>query len=108
MLVNESLTAAIYARVSSEQQAKEQTIASQVEALRERVRQDGLTLQEEMCFLDEGTSGKGPKTPRPATPTPAKKEVDSDSEFELTLDDSSGGSSIEHAAHAIGRSRRTR
>jgi site-specific DNA recombinase len=57
VLVNESLTPAIYARVSSEQQAKEQTIASQVEALRERVRQDGLTLQEEMCFLDEGTSG---------------------------------------------------
>src|SRR5262249_37705394 len=49
--------AAIYARVSSEQQAKEQTIASQVEALRERVRQDGLTLPDEMCFLDEGQSG---------------------------------------------------
>src|SRR5215831_2043012 len=49
--------AAIYARVSSEQQAKEQTIASQVEALRQRVRQDGLTLPEELCFLDEGASG---------------------------------------------------
>src|SRR2546423_1407645 len=57
MLVNESLIAAIYARVSSEQQAKEQTIASQVEALRQRVRQDGLTLPEELCFLDEGASG---------------------------------------------------
>jgi site-specific DNA recombinase len=51
------LTAALYARVSSEQQAKEQTIASQVEALRQRVRQDGLTLPEELCFLDEGASG---------------------------------------------------
>ena len=53
----DSLTAALYARVSSEQQAKEQTIASQVEALRQRVRQDGLTLPEELCFLDEGASG---------------------------------------------------
>jgi site-specific DNA recombinase len=54
---HELLTAAIYARVSSEQQAKEQTIASQVEALRQRVRDDGLTLPEELCFLDEGASG---------------------------------------------------
>jgi site-specific DNA recombinase len=54
---NDPLTAALYARVSSEQQAKEQTIASQVEALRQRVRQDGLTLPEELCFLDEGASG---------------------------------------------------
>jgi site-specific DNA recombinase len=53
----EHLTAALYARVSSEQQAKEQTIASQVEALRQRVRDDGLTLPEELCFLDEGASG---------------------------------------------------
>jgi site-specific DNA recombinase len=51
------LTPALYARVSSEQQAKEQTIASQVEALRQRVRDDGLTLPEELCFLDEGASG---------------------------------------------------
>jgi site-specific DNA recombinase len=50
-------TAAIYARVSSEQQAQQQTIASQVEALRQRVRQDGLALPEELCFLDEGASG---------------------------------------------------
>ena len=54
---NGHLTAALYARVSSEQQAKEQTIASQVEALRQRVRQDGLALPEELCFLDEGASG---------------------------------------------------
>jgi site-specific DNA recombinase len=53
----EDLSAAIYARVSSEQQAQQQTIASQVEALRQRVRQDGLTLPEELCFLDEGASG---------------------------------------------------
>ena len=53
----EHLTPALYARVSSDQQAKDQTIASQVEALRQRVRQDGLALDEAMCFLDEGCSG---------------------------------------------------
>src|SRR5881397_4332872 len=48
---------AIYARVSSEQQAEAQTIASQVAALRERVAADGLTVSEAMQFLDEGYSG---------------------------------------------------
>jgi site-specific DNA recombinase len=49
--------AAIYARVSSDQQAQTGTIASQVAALKERVAQDGLALREELCFLDEGYSG---------------------------------------------------
>ena len=49
--------AAIYARVSSEQQAQEHTIASQVEGLRRRVIEDGLELEESCCFLDEGHSG---------------------------------------------------
>ena len=49
--------AAIYARVSSEQQAQEHTIASQVEGLRRRVTEDGLELEESYCFLDEGHSG---------------------------------------------------
>jgi site-specific DNA recombinase len=57
MPASDALSAAIYARVSSEQQAQQQTIASQVEALRQRVLQDGLTLSEELCFLDEGASG---------------------------------------------------
>jgi site-specific DNA recombinase len=48
---------AIYARVSSDQQAQEHTIASPVAALRERVTGDGLTLADELCFLDEGVSG---------------------------------------------------
>lgn len=48
---------AIYARVSSEQQAQAGTIASQVAALKERVAQDGFALSEELCFLDEGYSG---------------------------------------------------
>ena len=49
--------AAIYARVSSEHQAQEQTIASQVAALRERIAADGFKLDEELCFLDDGVSG---------------------------------------------------
>ena len=48
---------AIYARVSSDQQAEAQTIASQVAALRERVTAEGLVLPEAMQFLDEGYSG---------------------------------------------------
>jgi site-specific DNA recombinase len=49
--------AAIYARVSSEQQAQANTIASQLAALRERVSQDGLPLSSELEFIDEGFSG---------------------------------------------------
>ena len=52
-----SIRAAIYARVSSEQQAKNDTIASQVAALRDRVGRDGLDLDPEMTFVDEGYSG---------------------------------------------------
>ena len=51
------ITAAIYARVSSDQQAAAHTIASQVAALRERVTLAGLVLPEAMQFLDEGYSG---------------------------------------------------
>src|SRR6266571_2986884 len=48
---------AIYARVSSDQPAEAQTIASQVAALRERVAAEGFVLPEAMQFLDEGYSG---------------------------------------------------
>ena len=48
---------AIYARVSSEQQAKENTIGSQLEALQERVVTDGCSLAEELRFVDQGYSG---------------------------------------------------
>jgi site-specific DNA recombinase len=54
---------AIYARVSSDQQAQEQTIESQVAALRERVAGDGHILDEELCFLDDGVSGSTLKRP---------------------------------------------
>jgi len=48
---------AIYARVSSKQQAEANTIASQLEALKARVQADGARLDPELCFTDEGYSG---------------------------------------------------
>ncbi len=52
-----ALQAAIYARVSSEQQTTAKTIASQLAALRARVAADGLALPAELQFVDEGYSG---------------------------------------------------
>jgi len=54
---NDSIQAAIYARVSSEQQTEAGTIASQVAALEERLRREGLSLAPELRFIDEGYSG---------------------------------------------------
>ena len=51
------LRSAIYARVSSEQQAQAGTIESQVEALRKRVAEDELDLESELEFVDAGYSG---------------------------------------------------
>ena len=51
------LRSAIYARVSSEQQASAQTIASQVAMLETRLGQDGVRLSQDCRFLDEGYSG---------------------------------------------------
>ena len=56
--------AALYARVSSDQQAHGGTIASQVASLRERIVADGTQLEPEHVFLDEGYSGAS--LPRPA------------------------------------------
>lgn len=56
-MMEDTKRVALYARVSSEKQAEELTIASQVEALRQRIEADGLTVDSEMCFLDEGYSG---------------------------------------------------
>jgi site-specific DNA recombinase len=53
----EPIRAAIYARVSTDQQAEANTIASQVEALESRLSRDSLTLEKELRFLDEGCSG---------------------------------------------------
>jgi site-specific DNA recombinase len=51
------MQAALYARVSSEQQALAQTIPSQVAALRARIEADGAQLTAERQFIDEGYSG---------------------------------------------------
>src|SRR5260370_39970819 len=49
--------AALYARVSSEQQAAAHTIESQLAALTERARSDGTPVPVERQFVDEGFSG---------------------------------------------------
>ncbi len=48
---------AIYTRVSSEQQKEDQTIESQVSALKEYALQHGYNVPEEWCFRDAGYSG---------------------------------------------------
>jgi site-specific DNA recombinase len=55
--VTVTVRAAIYARVSSDQQAERHTIASQVEALLARAAADGHAIQAELRFLDNGQSG---------------------------------------------------
>src|SRR6266567_3850672 len=50
-------SAAIYARVSSARQKKDQTIGSQTQALREHATQSLLEVPEEWVFEDEGHSG---------------------------------------------------
>src|ERR1039457_28085 len=50
-------SAAIYARVSSARQKKDQTIGSQTAALRDHARQLGVELPEDWVFEDEGHSG---------------------------------------------------
>ena len=52
---------ALYARVSTDQQSRDNTIASQVEALRERVAADGEQLEPDHAYVDEGY------TPAPAS-----------------------------------------
>src|SRR5215213_5319133 len=52
-----AVRAAIYARVSSDQQAERHTIDSQVEALLARAAADGHKIQAELRFLDAGQSG---------------------------------------------------
>jgi site-specific DNA recombinase len=51
------LRVALYARVSSDQQTEQGTIASQVAALEARILQDGLPLEPDHRFIDEGHSG---------------------------------------------------
>jgi len=53
---NPCTRAALYARVSSEQQAQAGTVDSQVAAIAQRAAQDGLTIELESRFIDEGHS----------------------------------------------------
>ena len=57
-LLSDVLRVAIYARVSSERQVKEHTIASQLDALNRRIAQDGLTCDPELCFVEDGYTGE--------------------------------------------------
>jgi len=51
------LQVALYARVSSDQQAERHTIDSQLAELKARVGQDGYRIREDMLFVDNGHSG---------------------------------------------------
>jgi len=51
------LQMAIYARVSSDQQAERHTIDSQIAELKARALQDGYQVREDMLFIDNGHSG---------------------------------------------------
>jgi len=55
--MSQPLNVALYARVSSDRQAKAGTIDSQVAALKARIASDGEQLPEEQCFIDAGVSG---------------------------------------------------
>jgi site-specific DNA recombinase len=55
--MDDALIVALYARVSSERQADELTIQSQLAALKQRISDDQAILDEELCLLDDGYSG---------------------------------------------------
>jgi site-specific DNA recombinase len=57
MKVSKTLRVALYARVSSERQAEEGTIASQIAGLRQRIVADGQQIDAELEFVDDGFSG---------------------------------------------------
>jgi site-specific DNA recombinase len=48
---------ALYARVSTESQARDNTVASQTAALRERIAADGGQLEPDQAYIDDGYSG---------------------------------------------------
>jgi site-specific DNA recombinase len=56
-MADHDLRVALYARVSGEQQAKEDTIASQLEAVSQRIASDALECDPELRFVDDGYSG---------------------------------------------------
>src|SRR5512143_709604 len=56
-MITDNLRVALYARVSGEQQEKEDTIASQLEAITQRIASDGSGCDPELHFVDDGVSG---------------------------------------------------
>jgi site-specific DNA recombinase len=54
---NHTVRSALYARVSSEQQAQAGTVGSQVAAILRRAAEDDLPIEAELRFIDEGHSG---------------------------------------------------
>ncbi len=56
-MFNHDLRVGHYARVSGDKQAKDGTIASQLEAVSDRVASDGLECEPELCFVDDGYTG---------------------------------------------------
>ena len=55
-MADHDLRVAIYARVSGEQQAKEDTISSQIEAVTRRIATDALQCDPELRLVDDGYS----------------------------------------------------
>ena len=55
--MDDTLSVALYARVSSQRQADELTIQSQLAGLKQRISDEHLSLDEGLCFLDDGYCG---------------------------------------------------
>ena len=56
-MTNDNLRVGLYGRVSGDQQEKEDTIASQLEAIMQRIASDGLECDPDLHFVDDGYSG---------------------------------------------------
>jgi site-specific DNA recombinase len=55
--MNDLTRVSLYARVSSEQQADEMTIQSQLDLIQQRIAADGVQIEPELSFVDDGFSG---------------------------------------------------
>ena len=65
---------AIYARVSTDKQGRDQTIDSQLDALRRWATAHGHDLKADHVYIDEGYSGARPVRPAPDRPrAPARR-----------------------------------
>src|SRR6516165_9980350 len=57
-MTKDNLRVGLYGRVSGEQQEKEDTIASQLEAVMQRIASDGLECDPDLRFVDDGWTGR--------------------------------------------------